>query len=193
LEQAVRRLKSLPPAAKWEVNVDLPLAAYIPRSYVSDLRLKIDLYRRIGRIRTREELESLAAELDDRFAHPPPPVVALFELAAARIDAARWGITSVHREENYIVLQYSDPALIEQLAKQATSELRIVDGRSAYVPLPQNARSGSDVFDLVRRLLATGTQRGSADLTGCIEARGERSDFQSNQAVDRGGRAFGAP
>ena len=47
LEQAVRRLRELPPKTSIEVDVDLPGEGYLPRSYVPDMRLKIDLYRRL--------------------------------------------------------------------------------------------------------------------------------------------------
>ncbi len=50
LEQAVRRLKKLPPKETIDVHIDLPGEAYIPRSYVPDMRMKIDLYRRLTRV-----------------------------------------------------------------------------------------------------------------------------------------------
>ena len=42
-----------------EVDVDLPGEAYIPRSYVPDMRLKIDLYRRLAAYRHCAELARL--------------------------------------------------------------------------------------------------------------------------------------
>src|SRR5208283_5429845 len=56
LQQAVQHLKRQPRAPGTpgrqaiEVEVDLPGEGHIPRSYVPDMRLKIDLYRRLGRI-----------------------------------------------------------------------------------------------------------------------------------------------
>ena len=47
LEQAVRQLKKLPPKEFVDVTLDLPGEAYLPRTYVPDMRLKIDLYRRL--------------------------------------------------------------------------------------------------------------------------------------------------
>ncbi|MBC7078568.1 MAG: DEAD/DEAH box helicase, partial [Synergistales bacterium] len=38
LEQAVRRLKKLPPATSIDVDVDLPCQAYLPDSYIPDIR-----------------------------------------------------------------------------------------------------------------------------------------------------------
>ena len=48
LEKAVQQLKQQPLKQPIEVDVDLPGEGHIPRSYVPDMRLKIDLYRRLG-------------------------------------------------------------------------------------------------------------------------------------------------
>src|SRR5208283_2189960 len=74
LEETVRHLKALPPKTNVEVDVDLPGEVYIPRTYVPDMRLKIDLYRRLARVSSRSELEDFRTELIDRFG-PPPAVV----------------------------------------------------------------------------------------------------------------------
>ena len=79
LEQAVRRLKQLPPKTSIEVDVDLPGEGYIPRSYVPDMRLKIDLYRRLARVSNVSELADFRSELVDRFGPPPPLVQHLLE------------------------------------------------------------------------------------------------------------------
>ena len=50
LEKAVRQLKKLPPRDSVDVLVDLPVAAFFPRQYVPDMRMKIDLYRRLSRL-----------------------------------------------------------------------------------------------------------------------------------------------
>ena len=110
LEQAVRRLKQLPPKTSIEVDVDLPGEGYIPRSYVPDMRLKIDLYRRLARVSNRSELDDLAAELVDRFGPPPPLVQHLLLMAEIRIAAHRWRIASIHIEDCYVVFQYASAA-----------------------------------------------------------------------------------
>ena len=67
LEQAVHNLKRQPLKQPIEVEIDLPGEGHIPRSYVPDMRLKIDLYRRLARIAGAEELRDLRCELQDRF------------------------------------------------------------------------------------------------------------------------------
>ena len=153
LETAVRRLKQLPPKTSIEVDVDLPGEGYIPRDYVPDMRLKIDLYRRLARVSNRSELDDLCAELQDRFGAPPVPLQHLLELAEVRIAAHRWGITSIHLEDLFAVFQYVSAAKIRQLAAASKGRLRVVDGRSAYLPLPQEVMTPKIIFHEVKSLL----------------------------------------
>ncbi|MBN1394083.1 MAG: transcription-repair coupling factor [Pirellulales bacterium] len=153
LEHAVRRLQRLPPRSTVEVDVDLPGEGYIPRSYVPDMRLKIDLYRRLARVADDSELADVAAELADRFGNPPPPVRQLLELAEVRIAAHRWGITAINLEGNYVVFWYADERRMRQLASFAGGRLRVVDRRSAYLPLRKEVTEPADIFSLVKSLL----------------------------------------
>ena len=91
LEQAVRRLKQLPPKEAVDVEVDLPGEAYLPRTYVPDMRLKIDLYRRLARVADREQLAEIGAELVDRFGPRPPEVEHMLARHRAAIAGTRLG------------------------------------------------------------------------------------------------------
>ena len=153
LEQAVRQLKRLPPRASIEVDIDLPVEAYIPRSYVPDMRLKIDLYRRLARVANQRELEDLAAELSDRFGPPPAPVERLLWLAELRMAAHRWQIGSIHVEAPYVVLSYSSAQQIRQLAARNGGRLRVVDGRSAYLPLGKGVTQPEVILREIKSLL----------------------------------------
>ncbi len=135
LEQAVRRLKRMPPKAFVQVDIDLPGEAHLPRSYVPEMRTKIDLYRRLSRLTTPEHVDDFAAELVDRFGPRPVVVDRLLALMRLRIAAARWGINAIFREDDYLVLRFIDAPLIRRLASATGGRLRVVDGRSAYLPL----------------------------------------------------------
>ena len=153
LDQAVRRLKQLPPRTSVEVDVDLPGQGYIPRSYVPDMRLKIDLYRRFARVSNRSELDDLGAELVDRFGPPPPLVQHLLAMAEIRIAAHRWQIASIHIEAPYVVFQYSSGKEIQRLASASGGRLRVVDGRSAYLPLEKGVAQAETILAEVKSLL----------------------------------------
>jgi transcription-repair coupling factor (superfamily II helicase) len=153
LDRAVRKLKQLPPKELIDVNVDLPGNAFLPRSYISDLRLKIDLYRRLARIATQGELDELAAELIDRFGPRPIEVDRLLSLSELRIWAHQWGIDNIHLEDAFAVLRYADRQRIEQVAARSRGRLRIVDGESAYLPLGKALPPAEEILQSVKSLL----------------------------------------
>jgi transcription-repair coupling factor (superfamily II helicase) len=141
LEGAVRRLKSLPAGESVDVDIDLPVEAFIPSTYVSDLRLKIDLYRRLARIASEEQLTDFAAELVDRFGQLPVEVERLLALAELRIAARRWHIDAIHFEPPYLVFDYVLRQTIDTLAAANGKRLRVVDDRSAYLTVPPELRT----------------------------------------------------
>lgn len=134
LEDAVRQAQNLPPKLSADVDVDLPVEAYLPPDYVSDLRHKIDLYRRIGKIDHVSQIREIAEELKDRFGPLPAAAVRMLMIAELRLDAAIWQIASITHEPRFMVLHYSDRRRIESLAKQSPIDVRIVDAKKAYVP-----------------------------------------------------------
>ncbi|MDQ4145651.1 MAG: transcription-repair coupling factor [Actinomycetota bacterium] len=91
---AVDEAKGTPWQEETEVRIDLPLQAFIPRSYIADENLRLEAYRRIASARDSESLAAVRAELSDRYGSPvPPPVEALFELATLRRMMVERGIT----------------------------------------------------------------------------------------------------
>jgi transcription-repair coupling factor (superfamily II helicase) len=82
---AVDEAKGLPWREEVEVRIDLPLQAFIPKSYVSDENLRLEAYRKIASARSSDELAEVRSELEDRYGAPVPgPVGALFEVAELR-------------------------------------------------------------------------------------------------------------
>ncbi|TWT92301.1 transcription-repair coupling factor [Neorhodopirellula pilleata] len=135
LEDAVRQAQKLPPKLSAEVDIDLPIEAYLPDDYVPDLRHKIDLYRRMTRIDQASQIAGYREELIDRFGPLPDAAKRMIELCELRLDAAAWGIASITNNDRFIVLEYSNRRRIEQLVKNASVPVRIVDHRKAYIPI----------------------------------------------------------
>ncbi len=153
LEQAVRRLKKMPPKDSVNVEVDLPGEAYLPRTYVSDMRLKIDLYRRLARVSDGEHLAEIAAELVDRFGPRPPEVDHMLALTELRLLAHSWGVRSIHLEPGFAVLRYADRKRIMKLAEKSRGRLRVVDDRSAYLPLSADVNGPDRMVAALKSLL----------------------------------------
>ena len=153
LEKTVRQLQNLPPKEHVEVNIDLPGEAYLPRRYVPDQRHKIDLYRRLSRVSTLQELGDLATEMLDRFGPRPDAVDRLVARMELRVLAHRWGIESIHLEEKFVVFGYNDRAKIELLGKLLKGSIRVADAKSAFVPMPVRAMDADATTAFIKSLL----------------------------------------
>lgn len=108
LEEAVLEEKgekrSLPP----ECTVDLTVSASIPDRYVPDAGQRMDLYRRIARVRTQEDADDMTDELIDRFGDPPRQVNALISAALLRGQAAECAITDLSQKGAALVFTLAD-------------------------------------------------------------------------------------
>jgi transcription-repair coupling factor (superfamily II helicase) len=89
LEDAVAAIRAehnnkKPAERDWTPNINLGLPVLIPETYVSDLPVRLGLYRRIGGLQNDAESEALAAELVDRFGKLPQEVENLLETVALK-------------------------------------------------------------------------------------------------------------
>src|SRR5260221_3166466 len=98
LENAVRRLKNMPVKTHLEVSIDLPWPAFLPRDYVPGQKLRIEVYRRLSRVRKLDRLDDFRRELRDRYGPVPMPVQWLLRLTELRILANHWQIAPLHLE-----------------------------------------------------------------------------------------------
>jgi transcription-repair coupling factor (superfamily II helicase) len=157
LENAVRKLKQMPPKTVLEVNVDLPWPAFLPRDYVPGQRQKIEVYRRLSRIRKLERLADFRQELIDRFGPVPEQAEWLVRMHEVRLLAARWHIASVHLDEKDIVLGYRNKTRIERLAAISNKRVRVVDEHSAYLRMQTAAEQAPDgMYHLLKMVLQPG-------------------------------------
>jgi transcription-repair coupling factor (superfamily II helicase) len=65
---------------KWSPSINIGTSVLIPEHYVSDLSLRMELYRRIAAQETLEEINAFAIELVDRFGQLPEEVNHLIEI-----------------------------------------------------------------------------------------------------------------
>ncbi len=152
LETAVRRLKQMPAKLSMHVEVDLPIAAYLPDDYVSDRRQKIDLYRRLTRLERFDQVKVLRQELRDRFGKLPAPAQRLMSLAELKLEAAVWQINMITIQDKYLVIKFGDRQRFSQLAKTRPI-IRLIDEETAMVTLKSTVIEPKKMLALVKSLL----------------------------------------
>jgi len=96
LEQQVAQLTNRPKESKIpsEVNIELPVDAYIPDGYMPE-KEKIYVYRRIKEAGTIAVIDDIQDELGDRFGKLPPPLETLLDVGRIRSLALSLGIGSI--------------------------------------------------------------------------------------------------
>jgi transcription-repair coupling factor (superfamily II helicase) len=101
LEEAVAELREGGHASEdqWSPQINLGASVLIPETYVTDLDVRMALYRRLGDIggdvSAQEEIDSFAAELVDRFGKLPREVDQLLEIVAIKAICRRAGIAKI--------------------------------------------------------------------------------------------------
>jgi len=93
LEETVRELKGEAVEEGPSAALDLPVPMSIPRSYVADENLRMEIYRKLGAAEASRE--ELVAELTDRFGRPPAAVEILLDLAELKRQAEALRVQSV--------------------------------------------------------------------------------------------------
>src|SRR5262245_54747816 len=151
----------MPVKTHLEITIDLTWPSLLPRSYVPGQKQKIEVYRRLARIRRLERLEDFRTELRDRFGAPPEVAEWLLRLAEVRLIAARWQVASIHLEKQSeidigptdLVLNYRSARLIQRLAARSAGRRRVVDAQSAYLRLHADETDAAALFTLLKHLL----------------------------------------
>ncbi|MGB6450486.1 MAG: transcription-repair coupling factor [Steroidobacteraceae bacterium] len=135
LEHAVRALKEgrepalgEPLAAATEVELHLP--AFLPESYVSDVHVRLVLYKRIATAGDGASLDELTAELVDRFGPLPGPAQSLLRIARLKLRARELGVRRLDLgpQGGYVLFEREngiDPATVIRLIQLQAREFRL--------------------------------------------------------------------
>lgn len=154
LEKAVRQLKKEPIPVAVDVDIRLPGRGYLPDEYLDDRRLKIDVYRRLARIETFQQLHEMQEEMIDRFGPLPDVVQDLFQRLELKLDAATWEISAVGCINDLLVFDYRNRARMQQLQSLKRSRLRITDEGKAFWPLEKEYEWTPDrLLKLAKKIL----------------------------------------
>lgn len=124
LEEAVHELKGEPIQERSECSADLAVQAHLPESYIASQAQRMDIYRRIALVETREEAEDLMDELIDRYGDPPNAVDSLLQIALLRSEAGKNGILDITQKEGILYFTLRDFDLSQVSALYAQEEYK---------------------------------------------------------------------
>ena len=103
-----------PPRTPEECLIDLQIEAHIPDDYIESLAGRLDAYRKIAAVSTKEESIDLLDEFIDRYGDPPKAIQGLVTVALTRNMAGKAGITEITQRSNALLI-YVKTAGMEQV------------------------------------------------------------------------------
>ncbi len=136
LEQSVRKLQGKDPISRRDVHVELGIEAYVPRSYISADRQRMELYRRMALCADAAELAQLRAGLVDAYGPVPDQVNTLLDMAEVRVRAGQAGIDSIIRHDPDIIFTVRDMKLAEGVFEGPVGTIRLPDDHTVHWRLP---------------------------------------------------------
>jgi transcription-repair coupling factor (superfamily II helicase) len=126
LEEAIAEVRGMPAeeSGHWSPQITIGTAVMIPDDYVSDLQLRLSLYRRLGELETMEEIDAFGAELIDRFGPLPEEVQHLLKIVYIKVLCRRANVERLEAGPKGLVVHFrnktfADPAgLIRLIGEQ---------------------------------------------------------------------------
>ena len=137
LDMAVKKLKQEPILHPEEIELFLDFNAYLPEAYIPDLRLRIELYRKLGRCRSVEDFAAIVQELRDRFGPPPGAVEEFVDVARIRglMERERIQRLEVLKGEG-VLIGVKRMDRFEKRLRLPPSKLRVIAGKRLLLVHP---------------------------------------------------------
>jgi transcription-repair coupling factor (superfamily II helicase) len=114
-----------------EMNLDLPLDHFIPRSYIRDEKQRLGAYRQLAAAEDEEELESVLRSLEDRYGPGPAQLGNLAFSLRVKLKGQRMGLRAVVAEGHDIAIRVDPERLldVDELLRRMPGRLSVHPNR----------------------------------------------------------------
>ena len=93
-------------------TVDIKVSARIPEDYIDDIKVRLNIYMRLSKLRKIEDLQKLSLEIEDRFGVIPEELEKLFLVNKIKILCHKYKhIISIKGDENKIIIRFDESIL----------------------------------------------------------------------------------
>jgi transcription-repair coupling factor (superfamily II helicase) len=103
--RAQREGQPLPSESLGSIRIDLPIPVRLPEDYVSGVRLRLQIYRRLAELNSMTQIDQMEQELVDRFGPLPPLAQNLMYQLRLKALARDAGMGTVGVENGRLVLR----------------------------------------------------------------------------------------
>ncbi|GAB1484367.1 transcription-repair coupling factor [Treponema sp.] len=159
LDDAVRRLQDADYEAESETYLELEYSGFIPDSYIEGAQEKMEVYKKIASIQSKDELERVYAELLDRFGPLPDEAQSLLSLSEIRIICAELSVASLKERGGLVRIEFGKVSKVKvdrliRLMKESAGKVKL-DPKAPNVLVLQTGAIGlKEKSEFIREKLA---------------------------------------
>lgn len=106
LEESIKTVKGENLQIKDQTTIELSVDAYIPSNYIADNNQKIDMYRKIAAISSRDDFDEIYDELTDRFGNVPTTVLNVMNVSYLKTISTELNFIKIIDREKSVVFKF---------------------------------------------------------------------------------------
>jgi transcription-repair coupling factor (superfamily II helicase) len=110
----------------WVPDLNLPVADMLPTSYVQSAAVRLEIYGRVARCWSEDDLDDLEEETARRFGAPSPTARDFFAAARLRLECKRRGIVRLDMGSDAVAATFL-PGRLRKSKSKSTSKSKSVD------------------------------------------------------------------
>ena len=158
LEETIEELKNTNQKInnnQWSPKISLPLSVLIPEDYISDLTIRMEIYKRLSSISVEEEIDEIAAELIDRFGSLPREVETLIDTIGLKNLCKQTNIEKIDCGKNGFLISFknntfSNPTELVKYINSNKNYISIRPDQRLFVKLDQEKE---DIIDYIKSIV----------------------------------------
>jgi transcription-repair coupling factor (superfamily II helicase) len=171
LEQAVSELRGEPVQPEIDPELNLDVEHFLPDDYVSDVGLRLSLYKRLASVESSDDVTEITIEMEDRFGPLPEQAVRFVRAMRLKPPLRALRVLGCEATKDRVVFHLSDaarldPAKVTALITQKhspwklTPQMKLVRRFDAAHDTGPTSRESGDTID--------GAERAIAELQTCM-------------------------
>jgi transcription-repair coupling factor (superfamily II helicase) len=159
LDEAVRRLEDEHYEAETETLLELEYSGFIPDGYIDSAQEKMEVYKKIAAVKTKEEMERVYAELLDRFGPPPDEAASLLALAEIRIICRELSVSSLRERGGLVRVEFGKVSRVKvdrlvRLMQESSGKVRLDPKAPNILTLQTGSIGLKEKSEFIREKLA---------------------------------------
>lgn len=158
LEDAIKKLKGDKISEQIETTIDLNVDGYISEKYINDEEQKIEIYKKISSIQSKDDYSDVLEEIMDRYGEVPYQVINLMKISLIKHLANKAKIYSITQKGKEITIEFFDkdimkPEFINKLVMEYGRKITFDLSKKPIIRFMLPNEKQDDVLDRVQKIV----------------------------------------